>query len=79
MLAAKNVILAGVKSVTLHDPAEVTLRDLSGQFYLAQADVGSNRAAACQKRLQELNPAVAVSSSQEALAEAFLTNFQVQQ
>jgi molybdopterin/thiamine biosynthesis adenylyltransferase len=28
------VILAGVKSITLHDRAEVALRDLGAQFYL---------------------------------------------
>lgn len=46
--AAKNVILAGVKSVTLHDRAEVTLRDLGAQFYLGEGDVGRNRAEACR-------------------------------
>ena len=61
MPAAKNVILAGVKSVTLLDDATLELRDLSAQFYLAEADVGKKRAAACRDRLQELNTAVAVS------------------
>jgi ubiquitin-activating enzyme E1 len=28
---AKNVVLAGVKSVTLHDPAPVVMADLSSQ------------------------------------------------
>ena len=78
-VAAKNVILAGVKSVTLHDPATVALRDLSAQFYLAEADTGINRAAACQNRLQELNPAVAVSASSSELTESFLSQFQVWQ
>lgn len=59
--AAKNVILAGVKSVTLLDDGTVEMRDLSAQFYLAEADVGKKRAAACRGRLQELNTAVAVS------------------
>ena len=75
--AAKNVILAGVKSVTLHDKATVHLQDLSAQFYLSKEDVGSNRAEACQARLQELNPAVNVTASQDKLTEAFLTKFQV--
>lgn len=61
MPAAKNVILAGVKSVTLLDDGTVEARDLSAQFYLAEADVGKKRAAACRDRLQELNTAVAVS------------------
>lgn len=46
--AAKNVILAGVKSITLHDRAEVALRDLAAQFYLSEGDVGRNRAEACR-------------------------------
>lgn len=74
--AAKNVILAGVKSVTLLDTANVELRDLSAQFYLDEADVGANRAQACYSRLQELNPAVTVSASQENLSEGFLSKFQ---
>jgi ubiquitin-activating enzyme E1 len=31
---AKNVVLAGVKSVTLYDPSPVTLSDLSSQVFL---------------------------------------------
>ncbi len=34
--AAKNVILAGVRSVTIHDTAKVALQDLSAQFYLGE-------------------------------------------
>lgn len=37
---AKNVILGGVKSVTLHDHAVCKLSDLGSQFYLTEADVG---------------------------------------
>ena len=37
---AKNVILGGVKSVTLHDHAVCKLADLGSQFYLTEADVG---------------------------------------
>lgn len=37
---AKNVILGGVKSVTLHDHAACKLADLGSQFYLTEADVG---------------------------------------
>ena len=77
MLAAKNIILAGVKAVTLHDQGTVQLRDLAAQFYLQEADVGRNRAEACRDRLQELNIAVTVSSSTEELSETFLKRFQV--
>lgn len=37
---AKNVILGGVKSVTLHDDALCQISDLGSQFYLTEADVG---------------------------------------
>jgi hypothetical protein len=30
---AKNIVLAGVKSVTLYDPTLVTLQDLSSQVF----------------------------------------------
>ena len=33
---AKNVILAGVKSVTLHDTEKATYKDLSSNFYLTE-------------------------------------------
>jgi len=75
--AAKNVILAGVKSVTLHDIEDVKIQDLSAQFYLSKADVGKNRAEACRAKLQELNTAVAVSASSAELKEDFLSKFQV--
>lgn len=37
---AKNVILGGVKSVTLHDDALCQIADLGSQFYLTEADIG---------------------------------------
>lgn len=75
--AAKNVILAGVRSVTLHDTEDVKIQDLSAQFYLSKADMGENRAEACRDKLQELNTAVAVCASTAELNEDFLRKFQV--
>ena len=74
--SAKNVILAGVKSVTLHDTAPTTWLDLSAQFYLSEKDLGQPRAASCCAQLAELNPYVRVSCRQDALDEAFLQQFQ---
>jgi ubiquitin-activating enzyme E1 len=74
---AKNVILAGLKSITLHDKSQVSVRNLGAQFYLSEADVGRNRAEACRDALQELNTAVPVSSSASELSEDFLARFQV--
>lgn len=52
---AKNVILGGVKSVTLHDTTNCSLADLSSQYYLRDSDVGRNRAEASCTHLAELN------------------------
>ncbi|KIL00025.1 hypothetical protein PAXRUDRAFT_130794 [Paxillus rubicundulus Ve08.2h10] len=57
---AKNVCLAGVKSVTLYDPEYVTLQDLSTQYFLREEDVGKPRAAAMLPRISELNAYVPV-------------------
>jgi len=72
---AKNVVLAGVKSVTIYDKASVEIGDLGAQFYLTKADVGKNRAEACKDKLQDLNPAVVVSSATGALSNDFLAKF----
>ncbi len=75
--AAKNLILAGVRAVTVHDKKHVEKRDLSAQFYLTEEDVGKNRAEACREKLQELNASVAVTASSADLTDAFLRQFQV--
>ena len=51
---AKNVVLSGVKSVTLLDDAPCTYADLSSQFYLTPAHVEKalTRAAACVEQVK---------------------------
>ncbi|KAG8893299.1 hypothetical protein FRB99_002069, partial [Tulasnella sp. 403] len=56
----KNVVLAGVKSVTLYDPEPVRPSDLGTQFFLRAEDVGKPRAAVTVPRLAELNSYVPV-------------------
>ncbi|KAM3229031.1 hypothetical protein ACQJBY_060137 [Aegilops geniculata] len=73
---AKNLALAGVKSVTLHDVENVDMWDLSGNFFLSEDDIGKNRAAACVEKLQELNNAVLVSALTEELTTEHLSKFQ---
>jgi ubiquitin-activating enzyme E1 len=77
LFAAKNVILAGVRALTIHDQKAVEVRDLSAQFYLTEEDVGQNRAEACKEKLQELNNAVDVSASTAQLTSDYLEQFQV--
>ncbi|CAA2969905.1 ubiquitin-activating enzyme E1 1-like [Olea europaea subsp. europaea] len=73
---AKNLILAGVKSVTLHDEGNVELWDLSGSFIFSEEDLGKNRALASVQKLQELNNAVVISTLTDELTKEKLSNFQ---
>ncbi|KAH3902405.1 probable Ubiquitin-activating enzyme E1 1 [Saccharomycodes ludwigii] len=57
---AKNVALAGVKSLSLYDPEKCTLQDLSSQFFLHQNDLGERRDVATSSKLAELNSYVPV-------------------
>ncbi|KAM6141160.1 ubiquitin-like modifier-activating enzyme 1 [Erethizon dorsatum] len=74
---AKNIILGGVKAVTLHDEGTAQWSDLSSQYYLREEDVGKNRAEVSQARLAELNSYVPVSTYTGPLEEDFLSGFQV--
>ncbi|KAF2102838.1 ubiquitin-activating enzyme E1 [Rhizodiscina lignyota] len=53
---AKNIALAGVKSLTLFDPTPAAISDLSSQFFLHPEDVGKPRASVTVPRVSELNP-----------------------
>uniref|UniRef100_A0A8C0IZ19 E1 ubiquitin-activating enzyme n=1 Tax=Chelonoidis abingdonii TaxID=106734 RepID=A0A8C0IZ19_CHEAB len=70
---AKNIILGGVKSVTLHDTEPAQWADLASQFYLREEDLGKNRAEVSQPRLAELNSYVPVSVHTGALTDDFLS------
>ena len=59
---AKNLILAGPKSVSIYDPDIVEINDLGANFYLEEKQVGvSSRADAVIGKLKELNPYVKVA------------------
>ncbi|KAL6657251.1 hypothetical protein ACP70R_005031 [Stipagrostis hirtigluma subsp. patula] len=73
---AKNLALAGVKSVTIHDVKNVEMWDLSANFFLSEQDIGKNRAVACVPKLQELNNAVIISALTEELTTEHLSRFQ---
>eukprot|EP01080_Neovahlkampfia_damariscottae_P011921 gene11921-5326_t len=75
---AKNVILTGVKSVTLCDTQNVTHMDLSAQFYAGDS-VGQNRLDVCISKLKELNDYVPVTGYKGKLDEEFFktSKFQV--
>jgi ubiquitin-activating enzyme E1 len=52
---AKNIALAGVKSLTLYDPTPAAIADLSSQFFLHVEDVGKPRDVVTAPRVGELN------------------------
>ena len=58
---AKNIALAGVKSLSLFDPKPAAIQDLSSQFFLHPEDVGKPRAEVTAPRVSELNPYTPVS------------------
>lgn len=74
---AKDVVLAGVKSVTIHDSENVTVADLTSQFFLRDDDIGKNRAEVTYPRMAELNNYVPVTPYTGELSETFLSQFQV--
>ncbi|KAK3990197.1 hypothetical protein QBC44DRAFT_72906 [Cladorrhinum sp. PSN332] len=59
---AKNLVLAGIGSLTVVDHEPVTEVDLGAQFFLSAEEnpIGTNRAAAASAAIQRLNPRVKV-------------------
>ncbi|KAI2808196.1 E1 ubiquitin-activating protein [Blomia tropicalis] len=74
---AKNIILGGVKSVTLHDNKAADFYDLSSQYYLNDSSIGLNRAEQSAAQLAELNPYVKVDVHTGTLDSSFLQKFSV--
>jgi len=59
---AKNLVLAGIGSLTIIDHENVTEADLGSQFFLSEKEghFGKNRAEAALPQVQKLNPRVTV-------------------
>ncbi|KAE8449144.1 hypothetical protein EG329_008528 [Mollisiaceae sp. DMI_Dod_QoI] len=57
---AKNLVLAGIHSLTIVDHEVVTENDLGAEFFISEADVGINRAEAAAPQIRKLNPRVNV-------------------
>lgn len=57
---AKNLVLAGIHSITIVDHALVTEADLGAQFFISESDIGTNRALAATPQIRKLNPRVEV-------------------
>ena len=57
---AKNLVLAGVGSLTVLDHELVTEDDLASQFFISEEHIGLNRAEAALPQILKLNPRVAL-------------------
>lgn len=59
---AKNLVLAGIGSLTIVDHEKITEADLGAQFLVSQEEghVGKNRAEAALPAIQKLNPRVSI-------------------
>lgn len=72
---AKNLILGGIRNVTLHDTKCARWLDLSAQYYLTEDDIGKNRASASFERLAELNDSVSCHLLVDELSEDVVKQF----
>uniref|UniRef100_A0A8C4MSW0 E1 ubiquitin-activating enzyme n=1 Tax=Equus asinus asinus TaxID=83772 RepID=A0A8C4MSW0_EQUAS len=78
----KNLVLAGIKALTIQDTEKCQAWDLGINFFLCEDDVANmrNRAEAVLQDIAELNPYVHVTSSSVPLNEttdlSFLDNYQ---
>ncbi|GAB0094999.1 SUMO-activating enzyme subunit 1 [Sergentomyia squamirostris] len=77
---SKNIILAGVKSVTFLDHKVVSEADRCSQFLAPVSALGQNRAEASLARAQALNPMVELKADKDVVSEkpdVFFTSFDV--
>lgn len=58
---AKNIILAGIKSLTMLDHRSLSESDICSQFLAPQTELGKNRAESSLIRAQTLNPMVEIT------------------
>lgn len=73
---AKNVALAGVKSLALYDPKPVEVQDLSSQFFLSEDDIGKPNADVTATKVLELNLYVPISVASD-ISESTLVKYKV--
>ncbi|XP_053525360.1 ubiquitin-like modifier-activating enzyme 7 isoform X5 [Artibeus jamaicensis] len=74
---AKNLVLMGVGSLTLHDPHPACWSDLAAQFFFSEQNLGRSRAEATRELVAKLNEAVQVCVYTGDITEELLQDFQV--
>ncbi|KAI9307436.1 hypothetical protein BJ944DRAFT_261916 [Cunninghamella echinulata] len=66
---AKNLVLAGIGSVTLLDHTTIEKQQVDSQFFWSIEDIGKNKAEATLSPLQTLNPRVHIHVDQENISD----------
>ena len=77
---AKNLVLAGIGSLTVLDHEVVTEADLGAQFFLTSSHIGMNRAEAASAAIQRLNPRVKIHVSTDEIrtqSPSFFSQFDI--
>jgi len=77
---AKNLVLAGVNSMTILDHEELTKEDSVSSFLAPTDQIGKNRAQASLERLKQRNPMVDIIADEENLdakEKKYFENFDV--
>ncbi|TNY17219.1 hypothetical protein DMC30DRAFT_357440 [Rhodotorula diobovata] len=76
--AVKNVVLAGIGSLTLLDGDDLAEEDVGSNYFAREDEVGQKRVEASAPRVQALNPRVNLSTETDAallFSEDFLAGF----
>lgn len=76
----KNIVLSGIKSITLLDDQDSNKEDAAYQFLIPRDQLGQNRAEASLNRAQRLNPMVEMKVDKESVdskTDDFFTQFNV--
>eukprot|EP01130_Rhizamoeba_saxonica_P006439 TRINITY_DN2563_c0_g4_i1.p1 TRINITY_DN2563_c0_g4~~TRINITY_DN2563_c0_g4_i1.p1 ORF type:complete len:1041 (+),score=296.06 TRINITY_DN2563_c0_g4_i1:205-3327(+) len=74
---AKNLVLMGISSLTIHDPENATMLDLSSNFYLSEDDIGINRAESCIENLRQLNERVELNIYNDDISSEIVSQYQI--
>ena len=64
---AKNLVLAGINSMTILDHENLTKEDNVSSFLAPTEEVGKNRAEASLERLKQRNPMVEITADKDNL------------
>ncbi|KAH3732728.1 Ubiquitin activating enzyme [Pelomyxa schiedti] len=73
--AAKNLILAGPKSVTVCDQTPIAWSDLAANFFFKESDIGKPSSSVCVYPLSLLNPHVTVREHTTEITDDLLLGF----